>query len=96
MSIVALLEYHVRADQVAEFGTAMAALTTETRAADGCLGATLHQDQDERTVFVLITRWVDRATRERYVQRRRDQGDANFIPALTTHASRRYLEDVAT
>lgn len=96
MSILVLLECHVKAESVAEFKTFMQAELPHTRSFAGYQGLTLHSNLDDGQNFVFVERWDSRDAYQRYLGWRQSNGTlaqlGNLLEAAPTI---RFFDDVA-
>jgi quinol monooxygenase YgiN len=84
MSTVAVLEITARPESAGELKELFHSLLPSSRAFDGCLGITLHEDEDDPSRLLFVERWVSKEDHQRYSAWRRERGDTTAIARLTT------------
>jgi quinol monooxygenase YgiN len=75
MSLLYILELKIEPDQVERYLGQFPTLLPETRAFEGCLEITVHQNEDDRTDVVLLEHWASKEAHETYMEWRRERGD---------------------
>jgi quinol monooxygenase YgiN len=83
MSTVAVLEVIARPERAGELKKLFLSLLPSSRAFEGCLGISLHEDQDDPCRLLFVERWVSREDHQRYSAWRRERGDTIAIAGLT-------------
>ncbi len=97
MSIVVLLEFHVKADAVEDAKQFFKKILPDTRAFAGCEGLDVYTNVDDPTSFVFQERWQSKEHYEKYFAWRTANGSMEAFGAKLAGApSVRYFkrEDV--
>ncbi len=95
MSVIVLLEAHVKPEAVDELKSSLKALLPDTRAYDGCQGIDIYGNLEDGGNLVFYERWDSREHYEKYLAWRTETGVMDQLGAmLTAPPSIRYFERV--
>ena len=95
MATMVLLEAKSQPGGIDTLKSAFVEVLPDTRAYDGCHGVTVHQDQDDPDVLVLVETWETREHYERYLAWRVETGLIGQLETmLAGPPSIRYFDDV--
>ena len=94
VSILTLLEMEAAEGKVDEVKAVLEKHLGDTRARPGCELVTVHQDQGDPNVILLIERWASRADDEAYHAWRAGDGAIPEMAGLVVRGSLRYFDDV--
>ena len=89
MTITVIVELVVREQKRDQVLPLFQALISGTRGRRGNLGVTVHQDQDNSCLIMLIERWKNRETYEEYNLWRREKGDLDRLAKFLSAAPER-------
>ena len=95
MSVIVLLEAHVKPEAIDELKSSLKVLLPETRAYDGCQGIDIYGNTEDEGNLVFYERWDSREHYEKYLAWRTETGVMDQLGAmLTAPPSIRYFERV--
>lgn len=94
MSILTVLELEAADGKAEQVKAVLKKHLADTRARQGCELVTVHQDQANPNLILLIERWASRADDEAYRAWRAGDGAVPEMAALVVGGSVRYFEDV--
>ncbi len=95
MSVIVLLEAHVKPEAIDELKSSLKALLPDTRAYDGCQGIDIYSNTEDGGNLVFYERWDSREHYEKYLAWRTETGVMDQLGAmLTAPPSIRYFERV--
>jgi len=86
MSLVAVLEVHVKPEQLSEARTVFATMLGETRDFDGCEGVEVLVDTRDEGHWLVVERWRDREADAAYRAWRKETGGVSALGELLAAA----------
>lgn len=93
MSVLTLVEVHVKPESVNEFEAYMEEIFPDTRAFNGCRGIVLQINQDEPANMILAEEWETREDHQKYLAWRTETGVvARIVSMLSGPPSIRYFD----
>ena len=93
MSILVLVEWQVKPDQITDMKSYLAQILPDTRSYDGCQRIEAHFNIDEPGNVVLVQKWESRGHYKKYVRWRKETGVIDKLFSMLTGPRRvRYFE----
>ena len=94
MSVIVILEAHVKPETIDNFKTNLKDLLVDTRNYDGCEKLLVNINQDDPLNIVIVERWETRQQYEKYLGWREETGVlAEFGEALTEPPNIRFFDE---
>ncbi len=95
MSVIVLLEIHVKPEAVNEVKAMLKKILPDTRAYAGCQGIDIYGNMDDPSTLVFYERWASRDHYQKYLAWRTETGAVDQLSAkLTAPPSIRYFDRV--
>ena len=82
MSVLVLLEAPVKAEEISNMKSLLAAMLPETRAYDGCQGMDVYFNTEDEGNMVMVEHWDSRQHHEKYLRWRTETGVMDKIGGM--------------
>lgn len=95
MSVLVIVDFKAKPENFEDLNNWFKNELHHTRATDGCIGVTVHRNQDNPNNVVIVETWDSRSHYEKYLGWRAERGDVDVLTAwLAEEPTFSYLDNL--